>query len=329
LAEKGIGMNSRERVQAIVNGLPVDRCAYWTGWPHQDSRPGLFAYFRCSTAEHLYRRLGDDVRWIPVGNHPLAPKGTFADCRTVGDVDQAFQWPDPLQFDLTPWLDELAACTESYYRVSGNLSMFFHCDCFDGFGGMQRYFEMMYEHPEVVHAVTHRANDYYLKLNRRFFEVAGSRMDALMISHDLGTQLGPMLGSPTLEQFVYPFLKEQIDLGHEFGYKVLLHCCGSIVDLMPRLVELGVDLLHPIQAEARGMDAESLASHKFKLIYVGGIGTQKVLTVGSPEEVRAEVFRVAKALAPLVISPSHEALLSNIPPANVEAMAKAARECTC
>ena len=321
-------MTSRERVQAIVSRKPVDRCAYWTGLPHKDSWPRLLSYFGCRTPEDLYRRLGDDVRWIPVGGHPLPPKGTFADCRTVGDFERAYTWPDPDEFDLTLWLEELAR-TEAYYRVSGNLSMFFHCDCFDGFGGMQRYFEMMYEHPDVVHALTRRANDYYLKLNRRFFQLAGNRMDAFKISHDLGSQLGPMLSSATLEQFVYPYLEEQIRLGHEFGYKVLLHCCGSIVDLMPRLVELGVDMLHPIQAEARGMDCQSLASRKFKLTYVGGISMQKVLVAGSPQEVRAEVLRVAKALAPLVISPSHEALLPDIPPENVEALAEAAHECAC
>ena len=55
-------MNGQERITAIVEGKPVDRCGYWTGNPHGDSWPGLFKYFNCKTPEEMYRTLGDDVR---------------------------------------------------------------------------------------------------------------------------------------------------------------------------------------------------------------------------------------------------------------------------
>ena len=133
--------------------------------------------------------------------------------------------------------------------------------------------------------------------------------------------------SPSMfEEFVFPYLKQQIDLGHEFGHKVLLHCCGAIGKILPRLIELGIDLLHPIQSEVPGMDAESLVPFKGQVTFIGGIGTQQLLVSGTPAEVRAEVLRVARVLGPLVISPSHEALLPNVPPANVEAMARAVLE---
>jgi len=284
----------------------------------------LFEYFGCETREEVYRKLGDDVRWIPVGNQPLEPAQCFAACETAADVKAAFDWPDPDEFDITPWLDALDAA-EGYYRFSGNLSMFFHADGFNGFRGMQGYFTKMITHPDVVHAVTRAACDYYLKLNRRFFAAAGDRMEAYKVSHDLGTQLNLMMSREMLEEFVLPYIAEQIDLAHEFGYKALLHCCGAIGDIMPRLAELGVDLLHPIQAEVPGMDAESLAAGDYGMTYVGGIGTQQLLVHATPDEVRAEVRRVAGLLGPLVISPSHEAILPNVPPANIEAMADEVR----
>ncbi len=315
-------MTGKERVMAICEGRPVDRCGYWTGSPHSDSWPRLYEYFDCNAPEALYRKLGDDIRWIPVGQQALHANGCFAECETEADVDRIFQWPDPGEIDFSPWLEELKKA-EGYYRLSGNLSMFFHDNCFRGFGGMQDYFIMMYTHPEVVHAVTRRANDYYLKLNRRFFELAGDSMEAYKISHDFGTQRDVMMSPEMFEEFVFPYLKEQIDLGHKYGYHVLMHCCGAIRKILPRLLELGIDLLHPIQARADGMDAESLVPLKGKVTFVGGIDTQELLVNGSPAEVEREVRRVISVLGPLVISPSHEALLPNVPPENVEAMARA------
>jgi uroporphyrinogen decarboxylase len=97
--------------------------------------------------------------------------------------------------------------------------------------------------------------------------------------------------------------------------------------LIPRFIEAGIDALHPLQALARDMDAESLArDFKGKIAFVGGIDTQQLLVHGTPDDIRAEVRRVKRLLGPnLVVSPSHEALLPNVPPENVLAMAEEAR----
>jgi uroporphyrinogen decarboxylase len=89
-----------------------------------------------------------------------------------------------------------------------------------------------------------------------------------------------------------------------------------------------VDALHPLQARAAGMDAASLAAAcGGRIAFMGGIDTQQLLVHGSPAEVAEEVRRVRRLLGPsLVVSPSHEAVLPNVPPANLEAMAEAARE---
>ena len=117
-------MTGKERVTAIVEGRRVDRCGYWTGNPHADSWPKLLEHFGCKTPEEMYRKLGDDIRWIPVGQQALHGGGCFAACQTEADVDAAFQWPNPDEFDFTPWLNALQQA-EGYYRLSGNLSMFF------------------------------------------------------------------------------------------------------------------------------------------------------------------------------------------------------------
>jgi uroporphyrinogen decarboxylase len=93
------------------------------------------------------------------------------------------------------------------------------------------------------------------------------------------------------------------------------------------LIRLGVDALHPLQAKAAGMQAETLARFKGQVTFMGGIDTQNLLVHGTPEQVKADVRRVKKILGPrLIVSPSHEALLPNIPPENIEAMAQAVAE---
>jgi len=103
---------------------------------------------------------------------------------------------------------------------------------------------------------------------------------------------------------------------------VIYHSCGSIVRIIPMLIEAGVDAIHPIQALAAGMDAESL-KEKFgdKVSFCGGVDTQDLLPNGTPEDVRAEVRRLRKLFPTgLIISPSHEAIQSDVPPANIKTM---------
>ena len=125
-----------------------------------------------------------------------------------------------------------------------------------------------------------------------------------------------------------PYTRKLVDQGHAHGYQVMHHCCGAIHKMIDRFIDAGVDALHPLQAKACNMDADTLArDFKGRIAFVGGIDTQDLLVHGTPEEVKADVRRVKKLLGPnLVVSPSHEALLPNVPPENVLAMAEAARE---
>jgi len=108
--------------------------------------------------------------------------------------------------------------------------------------------------------------------------------------------------------------------------QIILHSCGSIHRVIPMLIAAGVNCLHPLQAKAAHMDAATLArDFGGRVAFLGGVDTQRVLPLGSPEEVKAEVRRVKSILGPhLIVSPSHEAILPDVPPRNVAAMAEAA-----
>ncbi|MBN1854571.1 MAG: hypothetical protein JW829_17700 [Pirellulales bacterium] len=337
-------MNSRERIRAMIAGRPVDRCGLWLGNPHSDSWPGLHAYFGTKAEEELRQRLGDDLRWIcpqffagiycdPDGHGMFeaglnkkshGQAGPLADCTDVREVNK-FPWPNPDYLKFDPCLDTLRHAG-NVYRASGFWTCFFH-DVMDLFG-MENYLVKMYTHPDVVHAVTDRVCEFYFEANERFFAAAGDEIDGFFFGNDFGTQLDLICGPAQFDQFIMPWFIRFTEQGHVYGYQVLLHSCGAIHRIIDRFIDAGIDCLHPLQARATNMGAETLARDFWgRIAFMGGVDTQDLLVHGTPEEVRAEVRRIKALLGPrLIVSPSHEALLPNVPPQNLEAMAEAAIE---
>ncbi|MBR5010489.1 MAG: hypothetical protein IKY06_07570, partial [Clostridia bacterium] len=135
--------------------------------------------------------------------------------------------------------------------------------------------------------------------------------------------------SPELfDRFVMPHFARFTDQAHRYGMKVLLHSCGSIERIIPRLIDAGVDALHPIQALAANMDAVTLSrKYNGRIVFVGGVDTQRIMPFGTPQQVKDEVRRLRDLFGEnYVVSPSHESILPEVPVANVVAMAEAAAE---
>ncbi len=337
-------MTSREILKNIVGRRPAPRFGFWLGNPRADTWPLLHRHFGTKTEEELRRKLGDDFRWIsptfieatfgsPAARGILGQvqeksshgqPGPLAGIEDPAELDK-FDWPDPGALDFGPALAALAEAGP-FYRASGLWSPFFH-DLMDLFG-LDGYFIKMMTRPAVVEAATDRICAYYEAGNERFFDLAGDLIDGFFFGNDFGTQLDLMLGLPQFDRFIRPWFHRFTAAARRRGLQVLLHSCGSIHRVIPRLIEDGVDALHPLQARARNMDAGTLArDFGGKIAFLGGVDTQRVLNHGAPAEVKAEVRRVKEILGPhLIVSPSHEALLPDVPPRNVAALAEAALE---
>jgi len=248
--------------------------------------------------------------------------GPLAGCERAADVN-LFEWPKVEYLDFSETLNRLSQAGDAY-RASGFWCPFFH-DVMDLFG-MEQYLVKMYTHPAVVHAATERVCRFYLEANERFFALAGDMVDGFFFGNDFGTQLDLILSPGLFDEFVLPWFKEFTGQGQRHGYQVILHSCGSIHRVIGRLVDAGVNCLHPLQAKARNMEAETLArDFGGKIAFMGGVDTQRVLNHGTPAEVNEEVRRVRHILGPhLIVSPSHEAILPDVPPQNIAAMAEAA-----
>jgi uroporphyrinogen decarboxylase len=337
-------VTTRERIRQIIARKTPTRCGFWLGKPHPDTWPILHQHFGTRDEEELRQKLGDDVRWIcpqfykeayhdPAGRQLFdagldrekhGSVGPLADCASVKEVD-SFPWPNPDYLNFEPCLRHLRAAGD-VYRLSGFWTCYFHnvADLI----GMEEYFVKMHTAPEVVQAVTDKVCEFYYEANERFFARANGLVDGFFFGNDLGSQRGLMCSPETIQRFILPWLRRFVDQGHRHGYQVVVHSCGSVHDIIGTFIEAGVDCLHPLQARAHNMNAERLAlEFKGRVAFLGGIDAQQVLTRGTPDEVRADVRRVKKLLGPyLIVSPSHEAILPNVPPQNVAALAEAAAE---
>ena len=338
-------MSRRELIKRLIDGEKVERCGLWLGKPNVNTWPILHAYFKTQTEEEWRQKLNDDVRWIgpqsyktevykdPTGRamfdsgldrEKFGSVGPLAHCETVEQIED-YPWPNPDYLNFEPCLRDLRACGD-YYRLSGFWTCFFHniCDLF----GMEEYLLKMYTNPDVVRAVTDKVGDFYYEANERFFAVAGDMVDGFFFGNDFGTQQSLICGPDQFNEFILPWFVRFTEQGHRHGYQVVLHSCGAIHPVINQLIASGVDCLHPLQALARDMDAQTLArDFKGRVAFMGGIDMQELLTTGTPAQIRAEVRRVKNILGPnLIVSPSHEAILPNVPPQNIEALAQAATE---
>ncbi len=250
--------------------------------------------------------------------------GPLADCENVSEVND-YPWPnlDYLHFDKCI---EVIKSIGDKYRASGFWTCFYH-NIMDLFG-MENYMIKMYTHPDVVHAVTNHVCEFYYEANERFFAEAGNEIDGFFFGNDFGTQRDLICSPEMFDVFIMPWFKRFTQQAHNHGYQAILHSCGAIHKVIDRLIDVDVDCLHPLQAKAENMDAETLSKDfNGQIAFMGGIDTQDLLVNGTPDEIIADVRRVKKLLGPnLIVSPSHEALLPNVPPENIEAMAKAAVE---
>jgi uroporphyrinogen decarboxylase len=170
----------------------------------------------------------------------------------------------------------------------------------------------------------------WLENLHRFVDAVGNRVQIVQICDDFGTQQAPFLSVKMFRERLLPFYRRGLHWIHQHtDMKVMLHSDGAIYPLLPSLIEMGVDILNPVQTSANGMDAVRLkAEFGDRIAFWGGsLDCQKTLPFGSPREVAHEVaehLRVFKPGGGYVFAPVHN-IQAGVPPENVVAMFDTAR----
>ncbi|WP_462414867.1 uroporphyrinogen decarboxylase family protein [Eisenbergiella tayi] len=341
-------MNSLERFYATAERRPVDRPAAWLGMPDPQALPGLFSYYGVKDIHELKMAVGDDFYavevpyesetahaiyaafdWYKNGevdamNRTLTAPGCFHDAEDMEDL--VFDWPDPAAYiDAAECRRRVEMAPEGKTVLGILWSAHFQDTC--AAFGMETALMNMIAAPELYEAVNKKVLEFYLKANRIFYEATKGKLHAVLIGNDMGSQRGLMISPELVRRFVIPGCRRLTEQAHSYGLKVIYHSCGAISDIIPDLIDAGVDIIHPIQALAAGMEPEGL-KEKFgdRVSFCGGVDTQELLVHGTPEDVRKKVEEL-KRLFPtgLILSPSHEAILPDVPPENIGALFDAVR----
>ena len=237
----------------------------------------------------------------------------------------AYRWPAfESVVELTAIRDEavrLRRDTDFALVGSANLgSGIFEQACL--MAGMESFMMAMASDRAVAERLLDRITDFLVEEARRYLAEVGRYLDAYLYGDDVATQQTWMISPESYATLIKPRQKrlfEAIKAGT--NAKLIYHGCGAVFDLIPHLIEIGVDALNPVQVSARGMDTTRLkATYGRDIVFWGGgVDTQQILPFGSPDDVRAEVRRRIADLAPgggFVFAPVHN-IQAFVPPENV------------
>ncbi|HOZ48932.1 MAG TPA: uroporphyrinogen decarboxylase family protein [Candidatus Hydrogenedentes bacterium] len=343
-------LTSHERVLTAFAHEEPDRVPAWCGasdefWHKAKAELGL-------DDEGLLRFFGDDFRRVRAGyaGPKFALEHDNATYRTVFGIErEGLGYGQPIGHPLAgasldaihdyPWPDPAWACVDGvrevarawngeYAILGGDWSPFWH-DAID-LVGMEELMTRMCVDPESVDALLGHIVDYYFAASARIFEVAGDVIDIFFFGNDLGTQRGPFVSEALYRRFVEPHLARLARLGHDFGLKVMMHCCGGVAELIPMFIDAGIDALHAVQPSCRGMDLRALkAQFGDAMVFNGAIDSHHVLINGTPESVRRatrDVLDVMKPGGGYIAGASHDTILEETPVENVIAMFETIRE---
>ncbi len=337
-------MTGRERWEAVLRHELPDRVPmdYWAT-PEASAR--LVGYLGCRDLGEALRRLHVD-RPALVGPRyvgaPLAAGtdihgcryrrveydgGAYSECvehplaqyETVDEIEAGYTWPSVDCYDYSRIPAEAAANADRPIRGGGSEPFM----DYKSLRGQEQAFMDLVLHPEIVDYCLDRLFGFCYENTRRILEQAGGRVLISYVAEDLGGQTALMMSLDHIRRFLAPRMKRMIDLVHEAGAYAFFHSDGAVVDAIPDMIEIGIDVLNPIQWRCRGMDRAVLKS-RFgrRLLLHGGVDNQQTLAFGSVQDVEAEVrhnIRVLGAGGGYVLAPCHN-IQSVSPPENVVAM---------
>lgn len=260
----------------------------------------------------------------------MGPEEVFVDFSLANaeSVDElrAHRWPEVDWFDFSDFDARLSPWSDFAVMASG-ASIWQHPTFLRG---IENLLTDLIAEPEMAEYMLDRFTDFYVAYFDRMLTAARGRVDILRIADDLGTQIGQLISPEMLAQYFLPRLRRIIDMAHSHGTKVMFHSCGSIVPFIDPLIEIGVDILDPLQVAATNMDPQMLKD-RFgdRLCLHGSIDTQHLLPNGSPEEVAATVRQMRAILGRnggFILAPSH-VFQVDVPTANILALYRAGYEC--
>lgn len=264
--------------------------------------------------------------WYP-GVHPLS------EATAIEEIEAYPGWPDMSDPTRIAHVKETARrlAGQNEYAIMATPWLLFPFERAHAMQGMDVFLLNMALYPEFAEALLQKINEVCKALMGPFLEELGDNVDIIKIGDDLGTQDRLLISPKMYREVLKPLHADFIQFIKErTKAKVFFHTDGDVFSLIDDFIEIGVDILNPIQTSAGKMsDLDGLKKHYGKnIVFCGGIDTQRILPHGTPEEVRQEVRRVIHLLGPRggYMLASVHTIMNDVPPENVLAMVDAVEE---
>lgn len=236
-----------------------------------------------------------------------------------------YTWPSPDWYDYGGIEAQIEGWEDYPVRGGGSEPFLIY----KNLRGQQQAFIDLIENPDIVHYCLDRLFGLAYANSSRIYETLPGRVNLSYVAEDMGSQTGLMMSLAHIREFLLPRMKRAVDLAHEAGAFVFHHNDGGIRDVLPDLIDLGIDVLNPIQWRCKGMEREALKrDFGGDLVFHGAVDNQQTLAFGTVEEVRAEVrdhIEILGAGGGYILAPCHN-IQAVSPPENIVALYEAARE---
>lgn len=331
-------MTSRERVLKALKREKADRPACslrCTG----EVWEALQQHFGVDSEIDVLDKLDTDMRWVSVpfigpkerstetlhgegtdmwGNIMKAYKNEYntyyeivghplANCKSADEV-YAYDWPSLDWWDYS----KIKQTVKANKKKDDRAIMYFAGGAFETpwyMRGMEQFFVDLYENPEIVTAICSKVREYYFNRALRVLDAADGEIDIIGSGGDIGGQEHLMLSPALWRELIKPHSAGLITPFKKMGLGTFYHSCGSVDAVVDDFIEVGLDLLDPIQVTAGGMQPENLfAKFGDRIGFHGAIDEVELLPHATPKQVYDETTRIISILGGnggYVVSPSH------------------------
>lgn len=263
--------------------------------------------------------------WFP-GIHPMS------EARTIAEIDQ-YPWPDMDDPTRVAHIKEEARklAEQKQYAIIGTPWLLFPMERAFAMQGMDTFLLNLALEPDFAEALLKKIASLCKTLMGHFLDEVGENLDIIKIGDDIGTQESLLISPKMYRRILKPIHSDYIAFIKErTKAKVFFHTDGDVFDLIPDFIEIGVDILNPIQTSAGKMSNLSELKSRFgkKLTFCGAVDTHHILPEGTVQDVRNEVKRVIEIMAPgggFMVASVHT-IMDEVPPENILAMVDAVEE---
>jgi uroporphyrinogen decarboxylase len=340
-------MTSKERWLAVLNRETSDRLPM-DYWATPEATQKVLAYLGCTDEREMFERLHIDrpvVVYPKYVGPPLEPDHDMYGCRyedvdygtgvyrecihhplarygAIDEIERDYTWPTADWFDYSAIPDQIKG--KQQYPIQGGGSEPFLV--YKNLRGMEQGYIDLVVHPELVHYCLDKLFDLCYENTCRIYEAIPGQVNISYVAEDFGAQEGLLTSPATIREFFIPRMKRMIDLAHQAGAYAFFHSDGAIKEILPDMIEAGIDVLNPIQWRCKGMDREKLKrDFGAQIVFHGGVDNQQTLAFGSVEDVREEVMVNIQVLGEgggYILAPCHN-IQAVSPPENIVAMYEA------